>query len=78
MRKVQPIIHQGQLSAVVVGGLAVIEDTLTYAAHRHVQAMCLYALEIADHERPGPYNDAAADAYAQAALAQSPVVAQDH
>jgi hypothetical protein len=78
MRRIQPIIHRGQLSAVVVDGLAIIEDTLTEAAHRHVQAMCLYALEIADHERPGPYNDAAADAYAQAALAQHPVVAHDH
>jgi hypothetical protein len=78
MRTIQPIIHQGQLSAVVVGGLAIIEDTLTDAAHRHVQAMCLYALEIAGHERPGPYSDAAADAYAQAALAQNPAIAHDH
>jgi hypothetical protein len=77
MRKIQPIIHQGQIAAVVVGGLAVIEDTLTDTAHRHVQAMCLYALEIEDRERPGPYNDTAADTYAQAALAQNPLVAHD-
>jgi len=77
MRNVQPIIHQGQLAAVVVGGLAIIEDTLTDRTHQHVQAMCLYALEIADRQRPGPYHDAAADAYAQAALAQSPPATDD-
>lgn len=77
MRKIQPIIHQGQLAAVVVGGLAIIEDTLTDTAHRHVQAMCLYALEIEDRERPGPYNDADADAFARAALTQRPLVTHD-
>lgn len=69
MRNLQPIIHQGQLAAIVVGGLAVIDDTLSDEAFRHVQAMCIYALQIADRERPGPYKDAVADAYARAATA---------
>ncbi len=64
MNNLQPITHHGRLSAVVIAGQAIIDDTLPPAAHRHVQAMCLYALEISDHARPGPYTDHAAHAYA--------------
>jgi hypothetical protein len=65
MRNIQPITHRGRLAAIVVAGEAIIEDTLTETDFRHVQAMCLYALEIADRERPGPYTDADAAVYAQ-------------
>jgi hypothetical protein len=36
---------------------------------RFVAFMCLYALDIAAGELPGPYDQAAAEAYAQAAIA---------
>lgn len=71
MRNLQPIVHHGQLAAVVIGGLAIIDDTLTDRAHRHVQAMCLYALELEDREGAGAYSDADADAYARAAPAHA-------
>lgn len=69
MRNIQLVVHRGQLAAVIVAGQAVIEDTLPDQDFRHVQAMCLYAMEIIDGDRPGPYTDAEADAYARAALA---------
>lgn len=71
MRNAQLINHRGQLAAVVVAGQAIIEDTLPADDFRHVQAMCLYAMEIATRERPGPYTDAGADAYARAATARN-------
>ncbi len=64
MRTLQPITHRGQIVAIAVAGHAIIDDTLDPDEHRHVQAMCLYALEIADGERPGPYTNAAAEQYA--------------
>jgi hypothetical protein len=67
MGNLQPITYEGRIVAVVLVGRAIIDDTLAPDEHRHVRAMCLYALEIADRDRPGPYNDAAADAYARMA-----------
>jgi hypothetical protein len=52
----------------VRNGQAIIDDTLPADDQRHVQAMCLYALEVADGTRPGPYTDARADTYARGAL----------
>jgi len=72
MRNIQPITHRGRLAAVVVAGEAIVEDTLAEEDFRVVQAMCLYALEIGDHERPGPYTDADALAYAHEVLAPTP------
>lgn len=69
MRNIQIVVHRGQFAAAIVAGQAVIEDTLSHEDFRHVQAMCLYAMEIIDGDRPGPYKDADADAYARAALA---------
>lgn len=71
MKTVQPIIHQGRIAALVVAGQAIIDDTLPPHEHRHVQAMCLYALEVADRDRPGPYSDPDADTYARQALTTS-------
>lgn len=63
----QRIIHNGQLVAVVVAGQAIIEDTLSDERFRHVQAMCLYALDLAEEGQANSYTDADADAYAQTA-----------
>ena len=71
MRNLQPITHQGQLAAIVIAGRAIIDDTLTRQAHRHVQAMCLYALELAQQGRPHSYTDADDEQYARAARATS-------
>lgn len=69
MPNLQPITHLGRIVAIVIAGQAIIDDTLDPDEHRHVQAMCLCALEIADRERPGPYRDAAAERYAHLAIA---------
>lgn len=71
MRNIQIIVHRGRLSAAIVAGQAIIESTLSDDDFRHVQAMCLYAMEIIDGDRPGPYTDGDADAYARAALARA-------
>jgi hypothetical protein len=68
MQNLRPITHQGRLAAIVIAGQAIIDDTLSPEQQRHVKAMCLYALEIAERTRPGPYTDAGADAYAHHAL----------
>lgn len=67
MRNLQRINHNRQLAAIVIADQAIIDDTLTGEHRQHVQAMCLYALEIEHGERPGPYTDAAADRYARQA-----------
>jgi hypothetical protein len=71
MRPIQIIVHRGRLAAAIVAGQAVVDDTLSDAEFRHVQAMCLYALQTIDGDRPGPYSDADADAYAREALASA-------
>jgi hypothetical protein len=71
MRNLQPITHAGRIVAIVIAGQAIIDDTLDPDEHRHVQAMCLYGIEIADGERPGPYTDAGAEQYARVAAARS-------
>lgn len=71
VQTLQPIIHNGQLAAVVIAGQAIITDTLPAQDVRHVQAMCLYALELAEQGRPTSYADADADEYARAARATS-------
>jgi hypothetical protein len=71
MRNLQPITHNHRLAAVVIARQAIIDDTLGPKQHRHVQAMCLYAIEIADRERPGPYTDADAERYARRATSRA-------
>ena len=68
---IQPIIHDGHIAAFVLAGHAIIEPSLSAEDLRHVEAMCLYALELADDSRAEPYTDAAADAYARAAFARA-------
>jgi len=70
MSKVQPIIHQGRVTAVVIAGEAIIPDALPSQERATVKAMCLYAIEVADGRLPGPYSDAQALAYAHMAAAK--------
>jgi hypothetical protein len=65
MSPVQPIIHNGQLAAVVVAGQAVVLEALSEADEQTVKAMCLYALEVAAGRQPTPYTDEQALAHAQ-------------
>lgn len=64
----QRINHNGRLAAIVLEGQAIIDDTLSDDAFWHVQAKCLYALELAEERRTDSYTDQDADAYAQSAL----------
>lgn len=68
MPNLQRINHNGRLAAIVLAGQAIIDDTLSDDAFRHVQAKCLYALELAEEGRPDSYTDQDGDAYARAAL----------
>lgn len=68
MASLQRINHRGRLAAVVVAGQAVIEDTLSDEDFRHVEAMCLYALELDDGDPAHEYTDTDADAFARSAL----------
>jgi len=67
MRNLQPITHNGQLAAIVIAGHAIINERLPPAQHSHVQAMCLYAIQIQDRNGPGAYRDADAERYARRA-----------
>jgi hypothetical protein len=67
MSQLQQITHNGELVAIVLADHAVIDDTLHASERQHVQAKCLYALQIQAGELPGPYTDAKANAYAHAA-----------
>ena len=68
MHTLTPIIHQGRVAAIVVAGQAVIRTSLSEADARFVQAMCLYALQLADEGRTNQYTDADAEGYARVAL----------
>jgi hypothetical protein len=68
MLTIQPIHHDGEVVAFVVGGRALISADLADGAFEVVRAKCLYALEIATGDRPGPYTDRAATAYARSAM----------
>ena len=70
MNEIQPIIHRGRVAAIVVAGQAIIPDALPEHEQPTVQAMCLYALDVAAGLLPGPYTDAGALEYARAAAAQ--------
>ena len=67
--EVQPIIHHGALVAIVTADQAIIPAAVPASDLPVVKAKCLYALEIAAGERPGPYTDAGAAAYVRAIAA---------
>ena len=69
MHEIQAITHRGRVAAVVADGRAIIPDSVPDSELLTVQAMCLYALEIAEGRLPGPYTTAHALEYARAALA---------
>jgi hypothetical protein len=71
---VQQIVYRDRLAAVVIGEEAVIEDGLSGVELLDVQAMCLFAIEVASGERPGPYSDRRAAAFAVQARAQRAIV----
>lgn len=68
MPSLQRIRHRGQLVAVTVADHAFIVARLSAEELFHVQAMCLYALELADMGRSDGYTDEDAEMYARAAL----------
>ena len=70
MPNLQRIFHNDKLAAVVVADEAIIDNLLPVEDFRHVQAMCLYALELAAQGRAEAYTDTDADAYAQAATSR--------
>lgn len=66
---VQPICLSGRPVAVTVGcGEASVSARVDEADLPVVQAMCLYALEVASGERKGPYHDRDAERYARRAI----------
>jgi hypothetical protein len=67
MPNLQRIHHNGQLAAIVIRGEAIIDDTLDPDTRRRVEAKCLYALEIDEQRRPGPYTDIGAERSAEQA-----------
>jgi hypothetical protein len=71
---VQQIVYRDRLAAVVVGEEALIEDGLSGEELVDVQAMCLFAIEVAVGEHPGPYSDRRAAAFAAQARAQRAIV----
>ena len=61
---------RGRPVAVVVGGEAVIAPWLRAWEHRLVAAMCLYAIDVTNGDRLGPYSDESAMAYARSVCAR--------
>ena len=72
MTKLQKIIYNGQLAAVVLADQAIVIDGLPEHDERTVKAMCLYALEIAAGRERGPYSDTRALRYAARAALEAP------
>jgi hypothetical protein len=70
MHGVQQIHYRGRLAAVVLGGEATIDAQLAGEELVDVQAMCLFAIAIANGEQPGTYSDQRAAAFAAQTRAQ--------
>ncbi len=73
MNAIQQIHYRGRLAAVIIAKEATIDGSLSGQQLLDVQAMCLYALEIAAGERSGTYSDRAAAAFAAQVRAQRAV-----
>ena len=67
MAEFQQITYNGEVVAVVVGGEAIIPTGLPAEGRQTVEAMCLYALEVAAGKHAGSYSDDRALEYAQPA-----------
>ena len=74
--RIQLIHYQGGLAGVVVGEEAIIEAGLPREEQLDVQAMCLFAIELAAGERPGQYSHERAMAFARQARAQRSIARQ--
>ena len=68
MTAMQIITLDGQLAAIAVGGVAIVDEDVPDELLTHVQAKALYALQIHADERRGPYTDQGAERYARRAL----------
>lgn len=73
MNQIQQIHYRDRLAGVVIGEQATIEAQLSGQELLDVQAMCLFAIEIAAGERPGVYTDQRARAFAAQTRAQRAV-----
>jgi hypothetical protein len=69
MSEFQQITYHGEVVAVVIADQAIIPKALPAEDRKTVEAMCLYALEVAAGQHAGPYRDDRALAYAQRAAA---------
>ena len=54
MTTIQLITHNNRPAALVAGDTAIVADHVADTDRARVQAMCLYAMEIAAGDRPGP------------------------
>ena len=69
MTSIQIITLRGRTAALAANATAIIAPDVPASDLAHVQAKALYALEIQDGTRPGPYTDAGAEDYANRATA---------
>jgi len=67
MKTIQIISLDGQPAAIAVDGIAHVAEHVPPHKLEHVQAKALYALRIEAGEIPGPYDDTAAERYADQA-----------
>jgi len=76
MKTIQLITHNDRPAAIIAGDTAIVADHVADNDIARVQAMCLYAMEIAAGDRPGPYTDALAEQYADRAIAMRSINAR--
>lgn len=69
MKTIQIIELRGRPAALVAGVDAIVPERLTGPDRARVKAKALYAIEIADGTRPGPYTDELAEQYAETVAA---------
>lgn len=69
MYEFQQITYNGEVVAVVIADQAIIPKALPAEDRKTVEAMCLYALEVAAGRHAGTYSDDRALAYAERAAA---------
>jgi len=67
MSEFQQITYNGEVVAVVIADQAIIPRALPAQHRTTVEAMCLYALEVAAGQHAGRYSDDRALAYARRA-----------
>lgn len=69
MSEFQAITYKGEVAAAVIADNAILVERLAPADRYTVELMCLYAMQVITGERPGPYTDEQALAYAHRATA---------